>query len=260
MFGIRLKSDKEIEEIRKSSLLVGKTLAEVAKHIYPGVECKFLDRIAEEFIRDHHATPSFKNYHGYPGSICISVNNVVVHGIPKSYRIQEGDIVSVDCGACLNGWHGDYAYTFEVGDVDLDTHLLVQRTKESLYKGIEKAVAGNKIGDISNAIQTYVEVFGYGVVRELIGHGIGHSMHEKPDVPNYGKANKGLKIQEGMVFCIEPMVNLGTERVLQSPDGWTILTADRKPSAHFEHQIAITTHGTEVLSTYEYIEEVLNKK
>jgi len=260
MFKVKLKTDEEIEAIRESSLLVGKTLAEVAKHLEVGVECSHLDRVAETFIRDHGGTPSFKGYQNYPASLCISVNNIVVHGIPRTYRIQNGDIVSIDCGVCLNGWHGDYAYTFEVGNVALETALLVERTKTALYKGIEKATAGNKIGDISHAVQTYVESFGYGVVRELIGHGIGRKLHEKPDVPNYGKPGTGMRIQTGMVFCIEPMINMGTPKVLQAPDGWTVLTADRKPSAHFEHQIAITSKGTEVLSTYQFIEEVLNKK
>jgi len=260
MFKVKLKTDEEIEAIRKSSLLVGKTLAEVAKHLDVGVECGHLDKIAETFIKDHGGTPSFKGYRNYPASLCISVNHVVVHGIPRSYRIQNGDIVSIDCGVCLNGWHGDFAYTFEIGHVALETALLVERTKASLYKGVEKATQGNKIGDISHAVQTYVESFGYGVVRELIGHGIGRKLHEKPDVPNYGKPDTGMRIQAGMVFCIEPMINMGTPKVLQAPDGWTVLTADRKPSAHFEHQVAITSKGTEVLSTYEYIEEVLNKK
>jgi len=254
---IYLKNKSEIELIKESALIVGLTLAEVAKYIKPGVPSNYLDKIAEDFIRSHQAVPSFKGYNGFPASLCISINDVVVHGIPSRQVLQEGDIVSVDCGVYKNGYHGDYAYTFAVGEISEEKKLLVERTKKSLYKGINEAKKGNHIGDISHAIQSYVESFGYGVVRELVGHGIGKKMHEKPDIPNYGKKGKGELIVPGMVFCIEPMINLGTPRVSMDADNWTIRTLDRKPSAHFEHQIAITEEGTEVLSTYQYIEEVL---
>jgi methionyl aminopeptidase len=254
---IYLKNKSEIELIKESALIVGLTLAEVAKYIKPGVPSNYLDKIAEDFIRSHQAVPSFKGYNGFPASLCISINDVVVHGIPSRQVLQEGDIVSVDCGVYKNGYHGDYAYTFAVGEISEEKKLLVERTKKSLYKGINEAKKGNHIGDISHAIQSYVESFGYGVVRELVGHGIGKKMHEKPDIPNYGKKGKGELIVAGMVFCIEPMINLGTPRVSMDADNWTIRTLDRKPSAHFEHQIAITEEGTEILSTYQYIEDVL---
>lgn len=254
---IYLKNKSEIELIKESALIVGLTLAEVAKYIKPGVPSNYLDKIAEDFIRSHQAVPSFKGYNGFPASLCISINDVVVHGIPSRQVLQEGDIVSVDCGVYKNGYHGDYAYTFAVGEISEEKKLLVERTKKSLYKGINEAKKGNHIGDISHAIQSYVESFGYGVVRELVGHGIGKKMHEKPDIPNYGKKGKGELIVPGMVFCIEPMINLGTPRVSMDADNWTIRTLDRKPSAHFEHQIAITEEGTEILSTYQYIEDVL---
>lgn len=254
---IYLKNKSEIELIKESALIVGLTLAEVAKYIKPGVPSNYLDKIAEDFIRSHQAVPSFKGYNGFPASLCISINDVVVHGIPSRQVLQEGDIVSVDCGVYKNGYHGDYAYTFAVGEISEEKKLLVERTKKSLYKGINEAKKGNHIGDISHAIQSYVESFGYGIVRELVGHGIGKKMHEKPDIPNYGKKGKGELIVPGMVFCIEPMINLGTPRVSMDADNWTIRTLDRKPSAHFEHQVAITEEGTEVLSTYQYIEEVL---
>jgi methionyl aminopeptidase len=254
---IYLKNKSEIELIKESALIVGLTLAEVAKYIKPGVPSNYLDKIAEDFIRSHQAVPSFKGYNGFPASLCISINDVVVHGIPSRQVLQEGDIVSVDCGVYKNGYHGDYAYTFAVGEISEEKKLLVERTKKSLYKGINEAKKGNHIGDISHAIQSYVESFGYGIVRELVGHGIGKKMHEKPDIPNYGKKGKGELIVPGMVFCIEPMINLGTPRVSMDADNWTIRTLDRKPSAHFEHQIAITEEGTEILSTYQYIEDVL---
>lgn len=257
---IYLKSPDEIALIKESTRIVGLTLAEVAKHIQPGVPCNYLDRLAEEFIRDHQATPSFKGYNGYPATLCISINDVVVHGIPRSNLLLNGDIVSIDCGVYKNGFHGDYAYTFAVGEISTEKQLLIERTRESLYRGIAAARAGNRIGDIGHAIQSYVESFRYGVVRELIGHGIGRKLHEKPDVPNYGKTNSGVEIVQGMVFCIEPMINMGTHRVKMDPDQWTIRTADGKPAAHFEHQVAITSNGTEVLSTYQYIEEVLQQK
>lgn len=254
---IPLKTEEEIELIRKSSLLVGKTLAEVSKAIKPGVSLLYLDKIGEEFIRDHQAVPSFKGYNGFPASLCLSLNDVVVHGIPDHTILENGDILSVDCGVYKNGYHGDYAYTFAVGEISKENQLLIERTKNSLYKGIEAAKKGNTTGDIGYAVQSYVESFGYGVVRELCGHGIGKNMHEKPDIPNYGKPRKGDVLKEGMVFCIEPMITYRSPKVFMEKDNWTIRTIDRKPAAHFEHQIAITKNGTEVLSTYKYIEEII---
>jgi methionyl aminopeptidase len=241
-------------------LLVGKTLAEVAKRIQPGVPISLLDQIAEEYIRDHQGVPSFKGYNGFPATLCISINDVVVHGIPKDQILEDGDIVSVDCGVFKDGFHGDYAYTFPVGNVSEEKRLLIDRTKQSLMLGIEKAKVGNTTGDIGFTIQHYVESFGYGVVRDLCGHGIGRKLHEAPEVPNFGKSGKGTPLKVGMVFCIEPMINQKTHKVYVESDGWTIRTLDRKPSAHFEHQVAITESGTEILSTYQYIEEVLNLK
>jgi methionyl aminopeptidase len=258
---MKLKKDKyklytpeEIQQIKESSLIVGKTLAEVAKRIAPGVPLMLLDRVAEDFIRAHDAEPSFKGYRGFPSALCVSVNEVVVHGIPGNKILQDGDIVSIDCGVYKNGFHGDYAYTFPVGNVSQDTLLLMERTKKSLYLGIEQAIAGNTTGDIGNAIQRYVESFGYGVVRDLCGHGCGRSLHEFPEVANFGKPKQGALLKQGMVFCIEPMINRGSYKVKTEPDGWTVRTFDRKPSAHYEHQIAITEKGTEILSTYEYFE------
>lgn len=254
---VYLKSDSEIELIKKSSLLVGKTLGEVAKLIKPGVPLFYLDKVAEEFIRDHHGVPSFKGYNGYPASLCLSVNDVVVHGIPNNDVLQEGDIISVDCGAYLNGFHGDYAYTFAVGEISEEKRLLVERTRESLLHAIKYAIPGNHIGDISHAVESYIKPYNYGIVRELCGHGIGKRMHESPDIPNYGKPGTGELIREGMVFCVEPMINMGTHKVTVDADQWTVRTADGKPAAHFEHQMAITSKGFELLSTYQYIEEAL---
>ena len=250
----KIYSAEEIQQIKESSLIVGKTLAEVAKRIAPGVPLILLDRIAEEFIRDHGAEPSFKGYRGFPSTLCVSVNEVVVHGIPGNQILQDGDIVSIDCGVYKNGFHGDYAYTFPVGNVWQDTLLLMERTKKSLYLGIEQAKAGNTIGDIGNAIQRYVESFGYGVVRDLCGHGCGRNLHEFPNIANFGNAKQGALLKPGMVVCIEPMINRGTYKVKTDPDGWTVRTLDKKPAAHFEHQIAIKENETEILSTYEYIE------
>jgi methionyl aminopeptidase len=257
---IPIKTDAEIEIQRESSLLVGKTLAEVARHIAPGVKTIFLDAIAETFIRDHHAEPGFKGYGGFPGTLCISVNDQVVHGIPGQQELREGDIVSIDCGVLKNGFYGDSAYTFAVGEVSEELKLLMQRTKESLYLGIEQAVAGNRTGDIGFAVQQHAEKYGYGVVRELVGHGVGRHLHEKPEVPNYGRRGAGVKLKENMVIAIEPMINLGVRNVQQEADGWTIRTLDRKPSAHFEHDVAIRKGKPDILSTFSYIEEVLNKK
>jgi methionyl aminopeptidase len=256
---IQYKTDEEIRLLKQSSLLVGKTLAEVAKLIRPGVKTIELDKIAEEFIRDHGAVPGFKGYGGFPNTLCVSVNEQVVHGIPDKRELKNGDIVSIDCGTIMNEFYGDSAYTFAVGEVDEEILLLLERTKESLYKGIEMAVSGKRIGDIGYQIQHYTEQFGYGVVRDLVGHGLGRNLHEKPEVPNYGKRGSGVKLKEGMVLAIEPMINLGTKDIIQERDGWTIRTADRKPSAHFEHDVAIRKGKAEILSTFEYIEEVLNK-
>lgn len=255
-----LYTNADIQQIKQSSLLVGKTLAEVAKRIQPGVPISILDQIAEEYIRDHQGIPSFKGYNGFPATLCISINDVVVHGIPKNQILMEGDIVSVDCGVFKNGFHGDYAYTFSVGHISEEKRLLIDRTKHSLMLGIEKAKVGNTTGDIGFTIQNYVESFGYGVVRDLCGHGIGRKLHEAPEIPNFGKSGKGTPLRVGMVFCIEPMINQKTHKVYVESDGWTIRTLDGKPAAHFEHQVAITEKGTELLSTYEYIEEVLNQK
>ncbi len=253
------KSEEEIELLRESSLLVGKTLAEVAKRIRPGIETIALDKIAEEFIRDHGAEPGFKGYNGFPYTLCISVNDEVVHGFPSQRPLDNGDIVSIDCGVLKNEFYGDSAYTFAVGEVDEDSLLLMERTKESLYKAIEVAVEGKRIGDIGFAVQSHVEQYGYSVVRDLVGHGLGRNLHEKPEVPNYGKRGTGIKLKEGMVLAIEPMVNLGTRRVVQLADGWTIRTADQLPSAHYEHDVAIRKGKAEVLSTFDDIEEVIKQ-
>jgi methionyl aminopeptidase len=257
---IYIKTDEEIEIQRHSSLLVGKTLAEVAKYIKPGVKTITLDKIAEEFIRDHGAVPGFKGYGGFPATLCISVNDAVVHGIPDDTELKDGDIVSLDCGTIWEGFYGDSAYTFPVGEVKEEVLLLLERTKQSLYLGIENAVAGKRIGDIGHAIQSYVEGFGYSVVRDLVGHGVGRNLHEEPEVPNYGRRGTGHKLKAGMCIAIEPMVNLGVKEVYQEPDGWTIRTADGKPSAHFEHDVAIRHGKADILSSFEEIEKVLNKK
>jgi methionyl aminopeptidase len=250
------KTKEEIEIIRESSLLVGKTLAEVAKAIKPGITTLSLDKIAEEFIKDNKGIPGFKGYNGFPSSLCISVNSAVVHGIPGKYELQDGDIISVDCGVLKNGFFGDSAYTFPVGDVKLEILNLLKVTKESLYKAIEKSVVGNRIGDVSEAVQQHAEKHGYSIVRELVGHGLGRDLHEAPEVPNYGKKGTGPKLQEGLVIAIEPMVNLGQKKVVQENDGWTIRAADNLPSAHFEHTIAIGKEKADILSTFDYIEEV----
>lgn len=257
---IYYKTIEEIELLRLSSLLVGKTLAEVARHIRPGVKTSELDRIAETFIRDHQAVPAFKGYGGFPATLCISVNEVVVHGIPGNLELKDGDLVSVDCGVVMNGFYGDSAYSFAVGEVTEEVRLLMERTKESLYRGIEAAKAGHRIGDIGYEIQTYVEGFGYSVVRDLVGHGLGKHLHEKPEVPNYGKKGVGTMLQKGLVICIEPMINLGGRQVVQERDGWTIRTSDRRPSAHYEHAIAIMDGKTEILSSFDEIEKVLASK
>ena len=255
---IKYKTEEEIQKIRESALILGKTHGEVAKHVRPGIKTKELDKIAEEFIRDHGATGSFKGYGGFPATLCISTNEVVVHGFPSDYELKDGDIISIDCGVYYQGFHSDSAYTYPVGDVPQETLSLLKATKESLYVGIEEAKFGNRIGDLAFAIQKYVEDRGYTVVRELVGHGLGRDLHESPEVPNYGKRGRGHKLQEGLVIAIEPMVNLGTRNIVQERDGWTIRTKDRKPSAHFEHTVAIFKDRTEILTTHKYIEEVVN--
>lgn len=257
---IHLKSEEEIELIRQSSLLVGKTLAEVARVIGPGITTKALDKVAEEFILDHGAKPGFKGYHGFPATLCVSVNEVVVHGIPSHRELKDGDIVSVDCGVVMNGYYGDSAFTFAVGEVDAKVVALVETTRQSLEQALEKAVAGNRIGDIGYAVQSFVEARGYSVVRDLVGHGLGRNLHEAPEVPNYGRRGTGARLQPGLVIAIEPMINLGTKSVVQERDGWTIRTADRLPSAHFEHDVVVRQGHAEVLSTFEFIDEVLKSR
>lgn len=256
-----LKTDQEIEMMRASALLVSKTLAYVGSELRPGVSTKSLDRLADTFIRDHGALPSFLNYNGFPASLCISINEEVVHGIPDEKTIiKEGDIVSVDCGVILNGWQGDSAYTFACGEISSELRRLLDVTKESLERGIEKAVAGNRVGDIGYAIQQYVESEGFSVVRDFVGHGIGKSMHEKPEIPNYGRRGTGQLLKEGMVICIEPMINMGQYKVVISGiDGWRVTTADGKPSAHFEKQLAVRKHKADVLTSYEEINKILNQ-
>ena len=257
---IQYKSDEQIELIRESSLLVGKTLAEVAKLIKPGINPIELDRRAEEFIRDNQALPAFKGYGDFPNSLCLSVNDVVVHGIPSKEVLKDGDVISVDCGVLKNGYYGDSAYTFEVGEVAPEVSQLLRVTKESLYKAIDKAVVGNRLGDVSFAVQEHAEKHGYGVVKELVGHGIGQHLHEKPEVPNYGRRGTGLKLMEGLVIAIEPMINLGKAAIWQLNDGWTIKTRDGLASAHFEHTIAVRKGKADILSSFQFVEEVLNKK
>lgn len=257
---IYFKTDEEIELLRESSLLVGKTLAEVAKLIEPGVTTLELDKVAEEFIRDNGAVPGFKGYNDFPNTLCASLNDAVVHGIPTDKPLKNGDVISLDCGVKKNGFFGDSAYTFQVGEVNEETKKLLEATKKSLYLGIDEAVAGKRIGDIGYAIQGYTEGLGYGVVRELVGHGVGKNLHEKPEVPNYGRRGKGMKLKEGLVIAIEPMINLGTKNVRTAKDGWTIVTEDGKPSAHYEHMIAVRKGKADVLSSFDMIEEVLEKK
>jgi methionyl aminopeptidase len=252
---IHYKTSEEVQIIKQGAQILGKAHGEVAKHIKEGVKTSFLDKIAEEYIRDNNGVPSFKGYNGFPSSLCISVNEVVVHGFPNSYILKDGDIISVDCGVFHQGFHSDSAYTYPVGEVSPQVLSLLKSTKDSLYLGIEKAVFGNRIGDIGFTIQKFVEAKGYTVVRELVGHGIGKNLHESPEVPNYGKRGSGPLLKSGMVLAIEPMVNLGTRNIVQEKDGWTIRTADRKQSAHYEHTVAIFEDRTEILTTHHYIEE-----
>ena len=253
-----IKTEIEIEKIRTSSLLVGKTIAEVARHIKPGVTTLALDKIAEEFIRDHKAKPAFKGYHGFPATLCISVNEVVVHGIPGKRELKEGDLISIDCGTIIDGYFGDSAFSFGVLPMAVELEMLMKRTHDSLLKAIGILSSGKRVGDIGYEVQTYVESFGYTVVRDLVGHGLGTSLHEKPEVPNYGRRGTGVKLEQGMVICIEPMINLGSRQVTQENDGWTIRTIDRKPSAHFEHAVVITNNGADILSSFNEIEQVNN--
>lgn len=252
---IHYKTSEEVEKIKQSADILGRAHGEIAKYVKKGVKTSFLDKIAEEFIRDHGAVPSFKGYNGFPSSLCISVNEVVVHGFPSEYELKDGDIISVDCGVFHQGFHSDSAYTYPIGEVPPSVLALLSATKDSLYLGIEQAVFGNRVGDIGHAIQKFVEAKGYTVVRELVGHGLGRKLHEAPEVPNYGKKGSGPLLKQGMVIAIEPMINLGTRNIVQEKDGWTIRTADRKPSAHYEHTIAIFEDRTEVLTTHKYIEE-----
>lgn len=252
---IKLKTEEDLVALRENALLVSKTLAEVGRHVAPGITTKELDAIAEKFIRDNGAEPGFLGYGGFPYTLCISVNDTVVHGFPSDYKLQEGDIASVDCGTIYKGFYGDSAYTFPVGKLSEVDQALLDATKASLYKGIEKAVAGNRIGDIGYAVQSYVEKLGYSVVRELVGHGIGKRMHESPEVPNYGRPGRGVKLQEGMVICIEPMINEGVKEVYLEDNGWGVKTQDNKKSAHFELTVAVKHGAPEVLSTFEFIEK-----
>ncbi len=254
---IKIKSLEEIELMRESALIVSKTLGMLASEVKPGVTTLQLDALAETFIRDHGAEPGFLGLYDFPNSLCMSPNSQVVHGIPNNTPMEEGDIISIDCGALKNGFYGDHAYTFEVGEVSPEIKKLLQVTKESLYVGIREFKVGNRVGDVGFAIQKFTESHGYGVVRELVGHGLGREMHEDPEMPNYGKRGRGKKFLEGMVVAIEPMTNMGTHRIKQLKDGWTILTADGQPSAHFEHDVAIVNGKPEILSTFAYIYEAL---
>ena len=255
---IYYKTEEEIGLIRNSSLLVAKTHAEIAGLIKPGINTLALDKIAEEFIRDNGGVPAFKGYGGFPNTLCMSPNDQVVHGIPNDRVLEDGEILSVDCGVVMNGYFGDSAFTYEVGEVDTETKKLLKVTKESLYKGIEMAISGNRIGDIGYAIQKHAESFGYGVVRELVGHGVGKNLHESPEVPNYGRRGRGAKLHEGLVIAIEPMINMGTRKIMQHNDGWTITTIDNKPSAHFEHTVVVRKGKAEILSSFEEIEKKIN--
>ncbi len=254
------KTKEEIELMRESALLVSKTLGMVAELIEPGVTTLYLDKLAEEFIRDHGGVPGFLGLYDFPNTLCMSPNAQVVHGIPTDTPLENGDIISVDCGVFMNGFYGDHAYTFEVGEVAPAVRKLLEVTKKSLYLGIEQCRVGNRIGDISHAIQSYTESFGYGVVKELVGHGLGRTMHEEPQVPNYGRRGNGKMLKNGMVLAIEPMINMGTAKIKQLQDGWTILTKDGKASAHFEHDVAIVDGVPDILSTFDYVEAALAKK
>ncbi|MDO3640416.1 type I methionyl aminopeptidase [Mucilaginibacter sp. L3T2-6] len=259
MSKIHYKSVEEIELIRESSLLVSKTLGEIAKVIRPGIKTIELNKLAETFIRDNGGVPAFLNYHGFPYSLCISPNDQVVHGFPNQRELVEGDIVSVDCGVVLNKYIGDSAFTFAIGEVSDEVKRLMRVTRECLDLGVQKAVAGMRIGDIGYAVQEHAEKHGYGVVKELVGHGVGLQLHEKPEVPNYGRRGSGTKLEEGMVIAIEPMINAGKARVKFWDDGWTVSTVDGKPSAHYEHTVAIRKGQPDILSTFSYVDNVLKE-
>ncbi len=257
---ILYKTAEEIELIRESNQLVSKTLAEVGKHIAPGVSTEKLDQIAETFIRDHGAVPGFLGYQAYPKTLCTSVNAQVVHGIPSHKVIlEEGDMISVDCGVVMNEFYGDTAFSFQVGEVKDEVRRLLTITRECLQKGVEQAVEGKRVGDVGYAVQQHAESNGYSVVREMVGHGLGRHLHEAPEVPNYGRRGTGPKLKKGMVICIEPMINLGRRQISQEADGWAIRTADNKPSAHFEWAVAVDKGKADVLSTFDYIDKELNK-
>jgi methionyl aminopeptidase len=255
---VHLKSDAEIEKLRESALLVGRTLAEVARYVRPGIRTAELDTVAEDFIRSHGAEPAFKGYRGFPATLCISLNDVVVHGIPGDTLLEEGNLLSVDCGVLLDGFFGDSAYTFAVGAISEEDATLCRVTYEALQLGVRNAVAGNRVGDISAAVQRHCEAHGYGVVRDLVGHGIGRELHEDPQVPNVGRRGSGRRLRQGLTMCIEPMINRGTYRVTTDADGWTIRSADRLPSAHYEHMVAIRRGQPDVLSTFDFIEDVVD--
>tara|TARA_B100001123_G_scaffold61655_1_gene67299 strand:+ start:941 stop:1705 length:765 start_codon:yes stop_codon:yes gene_type:complete len=248
------KSIEEIKLIKESAQLVSKTLGELKNHIEPGAIPLSLDKIAETYIRDHNAEPGFLGLYDFPNTLCISINEEVVHGIPSKKPLQNGDIISIDCGVLKNNFYGDHAYTFPVGEIKDELKQLLEVTKEALYRGINKLNVGNRIGDVSHQIQSFTESFGYSVVRELVGHGLGETMHEEPDIPNFGEKNTGPKIKNGLVVAIEPMINLGLKDVEQGSDGWTVITKDRKPSAHFEHNVAVVKNKPEILSTFDFIE------
>ncbi|MFP4366505.1 MAG: type I methionyl aminopeptidase [Bacteroidales bacterium] len=251
------KTGEAIEILRECNLLVSKVLAEIARIIEPGITTLALDRVAEEFIRDHGAVPGFKGYSGFPNTLCTSVNSQVVHGIPSAYVLKEGDIISVDCGVKMKGYFGDTAYTYAVGEIPAEVAELLRITHDSLYKGIGQAVTGKRVGDIGNAIQEYAESYGFSVVREMVGHGLGQNLHEKPEVPNYGRRGRGTLLKRGMVLCLEPMINLGGKAIIQEDDGWTIRTRDNKPSAHYELAVVVDNEKADILSTFKYIEEEL---
>ena len=255
-----LKTNEEVELLRKSNILVSRTLAEIASLIRPGITTLSLDKAAETFILDNGGKPAFKGYNGFPKTLCTSVNDEVVHGIPSGYILKEGDIISIDCGVIMNGYYGDSAYTFAVGEINDEVRKLLDVTKASLEEGVKEAIAGNRVGDISFAVQMMAENAGYGVVRELVGHGLGTKLHEAPEVPNYGRRGTGAKLEKGLVICIEPMINMGLKDTIQMSDGWTIKTTDGKPSAHFEYAVAVDRGKADVLTTFKYIEEVINKK
>ena len=262
---IYLKTDEEVELLREANLLIGRTLAELAKIIKPGVTTKQLDKVAEEFIRDNGAEPTFKGFPNpyggpFPASICTSVNEQVVHGIPNDVPLQDGDIVSIDCGTRLNGFCGDSCYTFPVGEISPEVKNLLKTTKEALYKGIEQAVVGHRLGDISYAVQQYCEAQGYGVVREFVGHGVGHEMHEDPQVPNYGRRGNGILLKSGLCIAIEPMITMGTKDIYMQEDRWGIVTRDKKPAAHYEHSLCVRKGKADILSSFDEIEKVLADK